>query len=138
MEIKVFTEQDRKDLHFEINNFQLPLKAKIEPIFQRRTNGQNKYYHKYIKNFIAGLEGIEPDKMHEKLLIKYACIGEGVDDYGREYWIVESTAGMDSMRFNGYCEDCKAYALENHNEYIPDYDDTFDENGNVILKFIYK
>ena len=40
-------------------------------IFQKRDNGQNKYYHKYIKNVLAEIEGIDPDEMHNKLLIKY-------------------------------------------------------------------
>jgi len=138
MELKIYDQQDKRDLYNELKRYQLPYKVRVEPIFQTRTQGQNKYYHKYIKNFLSELEGIEPDKMHEKLLIKYACIGDEVDEYGNEYWIVESTAGMDSMRFNRFCEDCKHYALENHNEYIPDFEDTFDDNGNVILKFIYK
>ena len=138
MELKIYDTQDRKDLHYEINRYQLPIKAKIEPLFQKRKLGQNKYYHKYIKNVIASLEGIDPDNMHKKLLIKFACVGDEVDEYGKQYWLCESTAGMDTMRFNRFCEDCKRYALQKHEEYIPDFEDTFDEDGNVILKIIYK
>lgn len=138
MELKIWTEQDRKDLHREINEFQLPLKAKIEPIFQKRDQGQNKYYHKYIKNVLAEIEGVDPDEMHNKLLIKYACIGDGTDEYGHEYWLTESTSGMNTVRFHNFCEDCKRYALQKHDKYIEDFEDTFDDNGNVILKFIYK
>jgi len=78
-----------------------------------RTDKDNRYYHKCVKIPIAQHVGMEPNDMHDLLLIMFALI----DVTSTEY-IVESTTGMERDRFWMFVEQCKKWAISQFNIYI--------------------
>lgn len=137
MEIKVFDQQDKLDLFNELKRSALPYKVKIEPIFQKRTDIQNKYYYGVVVKMIAEYLGYYPDECHRMLLRMFAKLGEDEDEYGHKYDICESTSGMDTMRMEKYLEDIKTFFLTDFKLYIPNAGEQFEEEE-IKEKIIYK
>jgi len=136
MELKIYDQQDKRDLYNELKRYQLPYKVRVEPIFQKRTNEQNRYYYGIVVKTLSELLGYYPHEMHLLLLKMFAKVGEGLDDYGEPYILVESTAGMSTMRIEKYMDDIRNYFLIEVNIYIPEIGETFEAEYNE--KIIYE
>lgn len=137
MELKIFDVQDKSDLYQELRRFQLPYKVKVEPLFQKRTDSENKYYWGIVVKNISEFTGFYTHEIHNILLIMFAKLGEGVDDKGREYHIVESTKGMTTMRYERYLDDVKRFFLTDFKLLIPNIGETFLDDI-YEQKFIFK
>ena len=137
MQIKVWDTQDKADLYQELKRHQLPYKVNIEPIYQQRTDRENRYYWGVVIKTLCEFTGYYSHEMHNVLLIMFAKIGSDVDEYGREFHIVESTAGMSSIRKEKYLEDIRTYFLTDYKLRIPEIGEQF-ENDEVKEKIIYK
>ena len=136
MELRIFDTQDKQDLYNELKRRQLPYKVKIAPIFQKRTPTQNKYYWSVVVRQLSEELGYYPHEMHQLLLSMFAMLEEGIDEYGKEYVIVESTANMDSVRMEIYLDDIRNFFLADFNIYIPMPGEVIIEE--VTDKIIYK
>lgn len=80
-----------------------------------RSNQHNRYYHSQIKVPLASYFGVDPEWMHEFLLIKFALI-----DVKDDHYEVESTAYMSVQRFSLFIENIWQWIVNNNiplNEY---------------------
>ena len=101
-------------LKFEGKRFEIVLRAPKK----QRSNPQNAYYWGVVIEILKTyLEGYTAEEIHEALKIKFASR----HDPETGLVVVESTAGMDTKRFNEYFEAIKQWAAEFFdNCYIPD------------------
>ena len=137
MELRIFDISDKNDLYQELKRFQLPYKVKVEPIFQKRTDTENRYYWGIVIKTISEFTGFYTHEIHNILLVMFAKIGESEDDKGREYHIVESTKGMSTMRYEKYLDDIKVFFLTEFKLLIADIGEAFPEDV-YTEKFIFK
>jgi len=81
----------------------------------QRSLNQNAAYWRIVVESLAEHLGYDKDTMHQALKEKFASRRDG-----NGLLIVESTAKMDTARFNKYYEDIQRWASEFLNFYIPD------------------
>jgi hypothetical protein len=136
MELKIYDEQCKLDLYNELKRRRLPYKVKIAPIFQNRTPTQNKYYWSVVVRGLSEELGYYPHEIHQLLLSMFAMLEEKIDEYGKAYIVVESTANMDSVRMEIYLDDIRNFFLADFNIYIPMPGEVIIEE--VTEKIIYK
>ena len=137
MEIKIYDIQDKNDLYSELKRRQLPYNVKVDSIFQKRTNEQNRYYYGIVVKVLAEEIGYYAFEMHQLLLRMFAKIGEDEDEYGHKYDITESTSGMDTMRMEKYMNDIKVFFLTEFKILVPDIGEK-DPEEIYTEKFIFK
>ena len=81
----------------------------------QRSNPQNNYYWGVVLELLSEVSGHTPDEMHE--ICRYMFLRKR-DENGLEY--VESTASLDTVRFEKYLSQIKQWAAEFFNCPIPD------------------
>lgn len=137
MELKIYDHQDKADLYSELKRRQLPYKVQVCPIYQKRTLTQNSYYFGVVVKTLSEEIGYYPHEIHLILLRLFAKTGEGTDEHGNDYDLVESTSGMDTIRIEKYIDDIKVFFLTDFKIYIPNPGENFPENV-YTEKFIFK
>src|SRR6056297_3951992 len=135
MQLAIYHEQDKTDLYGMLRRHQLPYKVQVEPIFQKRTMSQNRYYWMVVNLLRDKLGFVTQQKMPEFLLINFAMVEEVVEN-GELYAVVESTAHMSSMRKERYLEDIRIWARAELDEYIPMPGEIFMGDDDLKVKFI--
>ena len=137
MQLKIWDNQDKTDLYLELKRHALPYKVHISPIFQKRTVTQNNYYFGVVVKTLSEELGYNAIEMHHLLLRLFAKKGEGTDEYGHEYEVVESTSGMSTMRIEKYIDDIKVFFLTDFKILIADVGEAFPDDV-FTEKFIFK
>ena len=134
MEFQIYTENERRQFIDVLNTFKFPIKIKVDNIFKDRSMPLNRYYH-LIKKMLADHIGLSPSETHNLLLKEFALIEEVVED-GKDKSIVESSAGMNVVRFLKYLEDIKRWSLVIHGLYLPEPNEIIDDTNELKLKVI--
>ena len=116
--VRIDSQQDKIDLYNQLKKLRLPYVVCFESIFRPRGLNQNKYYWKFIIKALADETGQLKSEVERELLLEHALIQKFEDEEGNEICEIERTSGMSSMRFEEFCEDCRAYAQVKYNVYL--------------------
>jgi len=148
MEFQIYSEEEKETLLSVVRDMKPPFKAKVDNIYKGRSIPQNRYYH-LIKKKAADHLGELPHELHRKFLKMFALIEEKYDEKkhkgkGMLYlideddmgYVVESTAGMDTLRMEKFLEDIKRWMLTIHGLYLPEPNEMIDDTDELILKLI--
>jgi hypothetical protein len=134
MESQIYSENDLENYIQMLRLMKRPFKAKTDGIFPQRSNAHNGYMHLIIKMY-ADHKGHSLNKMKEQLQLRHALLEEKVIDE-KVIYIVESTAGMNSLRMMKFCEDICKEAWDECELYLPAPNETFEITENEFKQKI--
>lgn len=134
MELQIYNDSEKQKAIDIINMLDYPIKVKIDNIFRNRTIPQNKYYH-LIKKQCADHLGLTAEEMHHMFLKMFALVEEKKID-GQAYFVVESTAEMNTKRMEDYLENIRRWMMAEHQVYVALPNEVFDDIEDSKLKLI--
>ncbi len=87
--------------------------VEIQKSKQKRSLSQNKYYWGVVIKIISDHTGYTSDETHQILARKFLSYTNG------EQTFVRSTTKLNTVQFNDYFEQCRTWAKEEMDVYIP-------------------
>ena len=118
--------RNRRGFDQAISQFREGAEVEVEVTIRRATRSlpQNAYYWGVVVHLVSEHTGYTPDEVHEFLKMKFIpkrlAIADGNGEVCDEFVLAGSTRKMNTIQFGEYMEECRRFAAETLDCYIPD------------------
>lgn len=119
----LFIPEDEESYELLINSLEgEDVDVKVSKYRKSRSDGQNKYYWSHVVKMISDHTGYSKDETHS--LLSSMFLKDHLDrndgDVIKRYTVVRSTTSLTTEEMAIYIEQCKMWASQELNIYIPD------------------
>lgn len=117
---------NRRAFDEQIRQFREGAEVEVEVTIRRATRSQqqNRFYWGVLVHHLSEHTGYTPDEVHEFLKMKFIpkrlAVSDGNGEVRDEFVIGGSTRKLNTIQFGEFMEECRRFAAETLDCYIPD------------------